>query len=215
MVLGIYGGGGLGKDICDLVSKTGNQWDDIVIIDDMASETLIHGKKVMNYDIFVSCYTHEMAQIAIAQGEPLYKKQLYDKIKMNQYSCATIIHPNVEISFDSILGEGVLVFEGCHIGAETVVGNCTCLMPYVALGHNVRIGSNAQISCFTAVGGYAWIGDSVYIGFSASVRDRIKIGGNSIISQGACVLQDIPENVVAMGNPARVIRNNNTGKIWI
>jgi acetyltransferase-like isoleucine patch superfamily enzyme len=49
------------------------------------------------------------------------------------------------------------------------------------------------------------IGDNVWIGMGAIVLPGISIGNNSVISAGACVMSDVPENVVVAGNPARRI----------
>ncbi|MGW2475534.1 sugar O-acetyltransferase [Streptomyces sp. NPDC001665] len=51
------------------------------------------------------------------------------------------------------------------------------------------------------------IGDNVWLGGGAIVLAGVTIGDNSVIGAGAVVTKDIPANVVAVGNPARVIRS--------
>ncbi len=88
----------------------------------------------------------------------------------------------------------------------------------------VRIGDNAQIapnvSIYTAGhpvhpesrnSGYEYgiditIGDNVWIGGSASIMPGVTIGNNVVIGGGSVVTRDIPDNVIAAGNPCRVIR---------
>ena len=50
------------------------------------------------------------------------------------------------------------------------------------------------------------IGDNVYIAANATVIGSVNIGNNVIIGAGSMVVTDIPDNSVAVGNPARVIR---------
>jgi acetyltransferase-like isoleucine patch superfamily enzyme len=50
------------------------------------------------------------------------------------------------------------------------------------------------------------IGDNVWLGESAIVAKGVRIGHNSIVGAGAVVVHDVPANVVAAGNPARVVR---------
>ena len=50
------------------------------------------------------------------------------------------------------------------------------------------------------------IGDNVWIGGGAIVLAGVSIGDNSIVGAGAVVTRDVPANVVAVGNPARVVR---------
>ena len=88
----------------------------------------------------------------------------------------------------------------------------------------VRIGNNAQIapnvSIYTAGhpihpesrnSGYEYgigitIGDNVWIGGSVSIMPGVTIGNNAVIGGGSVVTKDIPDNVIAAGNPCRVIR---------
>lgn len=50
------------------------------------------------------------------------------------------------------------------------------------------------------------IGDDVWIGGSVTINPGVTIGNNSIIGSGSVVTKDIPSNVIAAGNPAKVIR---------
>jgi maltose O-acetyltransferase len=51
------------------------------------------------------------------------------------------------------------------------------------------------------------IGDNVWLGGGAIVLPGVTIGDNSVIGAGAVVTKDVPANVVAVGNPARVVRS--------
>jgi acetyltransferase-like isoleucine patch superfamily enzyme len=52
------------------------------------------------------------------------------------------------------------------------------------------------------------IGEGTLIGAGSVVRDGIKIGRNSIIGAGSVVVKDIPDGVVAYGNPCKPMREN-------
>ena len=49
-------------------------------------------------------------------------------------------------------------------------------------------------------------GDNVWIGAGAIILPGVTIGENSVIGAGSVVTKDIPANVVAVGNPCRVLR---------
>ena len=51
------------------------------------------------------------------------------------------------------------------------------------------------------------VGNNVWIGAGVTVLPGVTIGDNSVIGAGSVVNKDIPENVVAVGNPCRVIKN--------
>ena len=89
----------------------------------------------------------------------------------------------------------------------------------------VKIGKNAQIapnvSIYTAGhpvhpdsrnSGYEYgiditIGDNVWIGGSSVINPGVTVGNNVVIGSGSVVTKDIPDNVIAAGNPCRVIRS--------
>lgn len=88
----------------------------------------------------------------------------------------------------------------------------------------VKIGANAQIapnvSIYTAGHpvhpesrntGYEYgipitIGDNVWIGGSVTILPGVTIGSNVVIGAGSVVTKDLPDNVIAAGNPCRVLR---------
>lgn len=88
----------------------------------------------------------------------------------------------------------------------------------VYIGNNVMIAPNVTITPTghpvdpdTRRGGTQFsipvtIGDDVWIGVGAIILPGVTIGKNSVIGAGSVVAKDIPENVVAVGNPCRVLR---------
>jgi maltose O-acetyltransferase len=88
----------------------------------------------------------------------------------------------------------------------------------ITIGHDVQIGPNVQLLTPThpidaelrrakyEAAKPIVIGDNVWLGGGAIVLAGVSIGDNSVIGAGAVVTRDVPANVVAVGNPARVIR---------
>lgn len=76
------------------------------------------------------------------------------------------------------------------------------------------IGKNCIIGQCVTIGGrskhYAVpiIGNNVYIGAGAKILGPVKVGDNSVIGAGAVVLNDVPENSVVVGVPAKIIKTN-------
>lgn len=87
-----------------------------------------------------------------------------------------------------------------YIGNNVMIGpNCT----FATAGHPIRPDIRRK--------GYQYnvdihIGDNVWIGAGVIVCPGINIGQNSVIGAGSVVTKDIPENVVAVGNPCHVLR---------
>ncbi|ROZ64094.1 sugar O-acetyltransferase [Kocuria soli] len=110
--------------------------------------------------------------------------------------------------------------EFISIGARTFINfNFTALdVSPIRIGADCQIGPNVQLLPPThpiepqprrdkiESGKPIAIGDNVWLGGGAIVCPGVSIGENSVIGAGAVVTKDIPANVVAVGNPARVIK---------
>ena len=111
--------------------------------------------------------------------------------------------------------------ENIHIGARTFANyNLVALdVAPITIGADCQIGPNVQLLTPThpiepeprrdkLEGAQPIIiGDNVWLGGGVIVCPGVTIGENSVIGAGAVVTRDIPANVVAVGNPARVIRS--------
>lgn len=107
------------------------------------------------------------------------------------------------------------------IGARTFVNyNLTALdVAAIVIGEDCQIGPNVQLLTPThpvepgprrdklEAAQPITIGDNVWIGGGAIVLPGVTIGDNSVIGAGAVVTKDVPPNVIAVGNPARPVRD--------
>lgn len=111
-----------------------------------------------------------------------------------------VMENNVDIGPNTTVRRGALgqtiIKEGCKIGA------------LINIGHNCIIGRNVILTCNIVTSGSSIIGDYVYIGVNAMIRNGIEIGEKTQIGMGAVVTKSLPANVVAYGNPAKIIRSN-------
>ena len=85
---------------------------------------------------------------------------------------------------------------------------------YIKIGNNVRCGANTLITdtdwhtddLRTSENKDVIIDDNVWLGYGVKVLKGVHIGRNSVIGAGSIVTHDIPANVIAAGNPCRIIK---------
>jgi len=95
---------------------------------------------------------------------------------------------------------------GVLAGPAVTIGNDVLIGPNVGIytaGHPVDPGLRRQGLEFALP---ITIEDGVWIGGHAVIAPGVRIGRNSVIGAGSVVTKDIPANVVAVGNPCRVVR---------
>ena len=102
------------------------------------------------------------------------------------------IEPMSVISAYTQLGFGVTINRNCSVGHHNIIKDYCSIHPGANLAGNIELGEN------------------VTIGPGCTLFSKVKIGKNSIIGGGSVVTKNIPENVLAFGNPCKVIKHLNT-----
>lgn len=105
----------------------------------------------------------------------------------------TFLHPRCQ----------VMAYKGnVTIGAHVAVApGCA----FYAYNHSFRAGDMIKHQPLESRGGIE-VGDGAWIGFGAIVLDGVRIGAGAVVGAGSVVTEDVPDNCIAAGNPARVIR---------
>lgn len=128
--------------------------------------------------------------------ERVGKNPFFNKPFHCDYGCNISIGDNFFANFDCIM----LDVNKITIGNNVFMAPRVCL--YTA-GHPIDAGiRNERLE----YGKPITIGDDVWIGGSVVINPGVKIGSNVVIGSGSVVTKDIPDGVVACGNPCRVKR---------
>lgn len=101
-----------------------------------------------------------------------------------------------EVPYDVKIGPGFVVF---HLQAIVINKNSV-------IGKNFTLRHSTTIGNKSAHGNSPRIGDNVDLGANVCIVGDIEIGNNVIIGIGSVVINNIPSNSVAVGNPARIIK---------
>ncbi len=210
MVLAIYGASGLGREILELaniINREENRWEKIVFIDDGNVPDAICDCKVYKYCEAVSLFGNNL-EIVMGIGEPSTRMNLFSKIIADGIAIPTLIHPDVHIPSSTSVGKGVIIQTGCYISVGATIKDYVLLQPQCAIGHDCVINEGCIISTYDSIAGAVQIGKCTYIGMSVAVKELVSIGDYSIIGMGSVVFKDVPDEVIAIGNPARVMKKN-------
>jgi acetyltransferase-like isoleucine patch superfamily enzyme len=114
----------------------------------------------------------------------------------------------------------VLYYQNIKLGNRSAPGmNACCYIQArngIIIGHNLRIGpgvglisSNHNLEDYDSYSKDKpiTIGDNVWIGMNSVIMPGVAIGDNVVIGANSVVTGNIPSNVIAVGNPCRVIRD--------
>ena len=209
MVLGILGAGGLGREVYIVAKKINaadGRWEKIVFMDDNRTITEVLGIKC--YGVEEALQGIDNLEVAVAIGEPRLREKVCNNVHASGKKLATLIHPGVYIDETTQIGEGCIICEGVVITSCVKIGENTYVHPHAVIGHDIKIGRHCMIGAGCEIGGANVIGDRTYFGFMAGTKELLSIGQDVICSAGAIVFRNLPDSVIAVGNPARIMKEN-------
>lgn len=129
------------------------------------------------------------------------------------------IEPGAVIREKVEIGEGAVIMMGAVINIGAVVGPGTMIDMGAVLGGRATVGARCHIGAGAVLAGVVEpasatpvvVEDGVLVGANAVVIEGVHVGKNAVVAAGAVVIEDVPENAVVAGCPARVIKMKDEG----
>lgn len=209
----IYGASGLGKETLE-IAKSMKKWNNILFVDDNLFGNKINEVQVVSFNYVVENYDAKATEFVIALGEPYLRQTLHEKVVDAGLELSTLFHRSNNVPGLSSFSEGSIVHMNVSVACDLYLGKSVYINKAVVLGHDVEISDFSVISPNVTIGGNVTIGKHCYIGSGAIIKNDISIGNGSIVGMGAVVLENVPEHVVMVGNPARFIRKNHNKRVF-
>lgn len=194
----IYGASGHGKVILDIletrkIAVAGFLDDDESLID-------FEGYKVIRPDSVKSL----PADVIIAVGVNATRKKIAE---INTFNYITLIHPTATISPGASIENGTVIMAGAVIQRGCEIGKHAIVNTGALIDHDCILGDYTHISPGVTLCGNVTVGEGTWVGAGSTIIQGITIGKNVIIGAGSLILKDVPDNVLIVGNPQRIVRN--------
>ena len=124
------------------------------------------------------------------------------------------IEPGAIIREQVEIGDRAVIMMGAIINIGAVVGEGSMIDMGAVLGGRATVGKNCHIGAGAVLAGViepanaepVRIGDGTLVGANAVVIEGVQVGKNCVVAAGAVVIDDVPDNMVVAGCPARIIK---------
>ena len=136
-------------------------------------------------------------------GNTKPRQKLYELAKGMGFQFVSAIHSQAIISPSVRIGPGASIMAGAVINPEARLGDNVIINTRAVVEHDCVIGDHVHIATGALLAGGVSVGNGSHVGIGACVRQGIQIGRDAVIGAGAVVVDNVPDNVVVAGNPAR------------
>jgi sugar O-acyltransferase (sialic acid O-acetyltransferase NeuD family) len=142
----------------------------------------------------------------VAIGGNRVRKDIFQQMSGNGARFAVALHPRAILAPDVKVGDGSMICAGAVVNTGAVIGANAILNTGCTVDHHNHIGDHVHIAPGVHLGGEVELGEGALIGIGATVMPRKRIGAWSVVGAGALVREDVPDGVVVVGLPARIVR---------
>ena len=206
----IVGAGGFGQEVIwAIINSNANhpRFDILGYCDDTPKKQglNIYGYPVLGTPEAVDQSLPEKPYFLCAIGSNKDRAQVVARVLSLGWKPATVIDPSVIAAAYVEVGEGTYIGAGTILSPYACIGNHVIINTGCTIGHDSVLEDFVQVSPGGRVSGSAYLEEGVFIASNAVVAPKIRIGRYATLGACSFAATNIPKDVTAIGNPARVV----------
>ena len=204
--IAIIGGGGLAKEIIEVILMNGDEVYGI-----FAKESSLE------YDYFgdvdeLNRHKNSFDGVVLAIGAVNKngienRRKIIEFMKENSINLISVISPLATISKSAKIEKGVYVGHGVIISCDAKIYDNVLINQNAIIGHDVKICENVSIAPQVFIGGGVVVEKDVMMGVGSTIRQGISIGSNSVIGMRSVVVKNIKENSLVLHQISKVYKD--------
>lgn len=212
--LAIFGAGGFGREVLQIALDQNldrQEWNILGFLDENEAiwNQTIHEFPVLGGTSWIQRYpkTH----IVVAVGDPRIRARIVsDLVSYGGQYFPRLIHPTAWIGRRVTIGEGTIICSGTRITTDIQVGRHVILNLNCTIGHDSVLEDFCTLYPGIHVSGNVYLEEGTELGTGTAIIPKVRIGRYTTVGAGAVVVKDLPAGVVAVGVPAKVIRQKDS-----
>lgn len=195
----LFGGSGHCKVVIDIIEAASEVKIESVI-DHNPKSDFIFEIPIFNFN---QIKNFEEKHFIVSIGDNQKRKKVVSLINAIYLKA---IHPKSIVSRHSQILEGTVVMAAAIINSNTKIGKHCIINSGAIVEHDCVIDDFVHVSPNASIAGNVTIGEGTHIGIGATIIQGITIGKWAVIGAGAVIIENIPDNVVVVGVPGKIIK---------
>ncbi len=193
----VYGGGGHGKAVIDLLRAVGG-YTLIGVVDDgrqpgeaVLDSNVLGGESALAILKDAGCKQAVNAVGGI--GAMSSRISVFGRLRTAGFDFPTLIHPSAVIEPSAELGDGVQIFPHAYVGSEAKLGFGCIVNTGAIVSHDCVLADYVNLAPGAIVAGAVRIGEGTLIGMGVTINLNVRVGAAARVGNGATIKEDVPD----------------------
>jgi sugar O-acyltransferase (sialic acid O-acetyltransferase NeuD family) len=210
----IIGAGGFAREVRQLIDDINQDRQSYNLIGFLDGNSDRHGQIMQELPVlggldWLEQHLDTVAVIGI--GNPPAKRRIALELEGMGVSSPVLVHPRATVGRWVAMGAGTLICAGNILTTDIRLGKHAILNLDCTVGHDAILEDYVTVAPGVHISGNVTVQEGTDLGTGSSIVQGIRIGSWSIIGAGAVVSKEIPDNVTAVGVPAKPIKEREPG----
>jgi len=196
----VFGGGGHGKSLIELIRAGGQQAIAGIIDDHKPLGSLVLGVPVIGRSEDLTRFYQNGYRLMVNAvggiGDISQRIAVFERGRSAGFSFPTVIHPTAFVEASATLGEGAQVFAHAYVGSDARLGFGVIVNTGAIVSHDCVLGDYVNLSPGAILAGEVRVGEATLIGMGVTVNLQVRIGAHCRIGNGATIKQDVPDRTI-------------------
>jgi len=176
--------------------------------------TTVNGVEVLGGVEMLSQMDTSELGVLIALADYRTKSAIISKLSALNLSWINAIHPTSAVMRSAKVGKGCIFQAGTVLDTMSKTGNHVLVWAGATVGYGCVLENSSVLAAGVHLAGNNVVGRGAFVGVGVSVCPNVRIGAGSVVGAGAAVTQDIPDGVLAVGIPSRVVKTIDADFDW-
>lgn len=200
----VFGGGGLGKTLIEMLADAEGLSALCVVDDGLPAGSEVLGVPVAGGRAVLGALAQAGAGLAVngvgAIGRARSRMDILAMLAGHGFAVPLLVHRSAAVAPSAVLGAGTQVHAGAVVSSAAVVGRGVIVNSGTIVSHDCEVADHVHLAPGAVLAGGVRVGEGALVGMAATVALGLRIGARALVGNGAVVTADVPDDaIVAAG----------------